>query len=100
MSALLQTNPVQPARPAPVSGPGGPEAAALAAAQEFEAVFLAQMLQNLTGDLSGEGPLGGDQGDPFRHMLGEEIAKLISRAGGVGVGDAILKEMLKLQELA
>jgi flagellar protein FlgJ len=99
MSALLQTSPVQPAHPARPADLGGPEDVR-EVAQEFEAVFLAQMLQSLTGDLSGEGLLGGDQGDPFRHMLSEEIAKLISRAGGVGVGDAILKEMLKLQELA
>lgn len=69
-------------------------------AQEFEAIFLAQMLASLTSDLEGGGPLGGQEGDPFRQMLTDEIAKVISRAGGIGVGDAVLKEMLKLQEVA
>lgn len=71
-----------------------------AAASEFEAVFIAQMLQSLTSDLEGDGPLGGGDGDPFRSMLTGEVAKLISRAGGVGVGDAVLQEMLKMQEVA
>jgi flagellar protein FlgJ len=71
-----------------------------AAASEFEAVFIAQMLQSLTSDLEGDGPLGGGEGDPFRRMLTGEIAKLISRASGVGVGDAVLQEMLKMQEVA
>jgi Rod binding domain-containing protein len=33
-------------------------------------------------------------------MFNEEMAKLISRSGGIGVADAVLKEMLKLQEVA
>jgi Rod binding domain-containing protein len=33
-------------------------------------------------------------------MFDDEIAKLISRSGGVGVADAALNEMLKAQELA
>ena len=69
-------------------------------AQEFEAVFIAQMLAGMTSGLAGEGPLGAGEGDPFRGMLGDEIAKVISRAGGVGVADAVLREMLKLQEVA
>jgi peptidoglycan hydrolase FlgJ len=69
-------------------------------AQDFEAIFIAQMLRALTDGLDGEGPLGGGEGDPFRGMLGDEIAKLISRSGGVGIADAILKEMLKMQEVA
>ena len=66
----------------------------------FEAVFIAQMLQSLTSDLERDGPLGGGDGDPFPSMLTGEIAKLISRAGGIGVGDAVLQEMLKMQEVA
>lgn len=80
---------------------GGPSRDELeATAREFESVFLAQMLRGMTGDLEGDGPLGGGDGDPFRSMLTDEIAKLISRAGGVGVGDAVLQEMLKMQEVA
>jgi Rod binding domain-containing protein len=84
--------------------PGGgdqtPRADALRqAAQEFEAVFLAQVLgvmsQGLADDL-----LGDAEGGVFHEMLNDEIAKLISRAGGIGVADAVLREMLKAQEAA
>jgi Rod binding domain-containing protein len=45
--------------------------------------------------------LAGDgQGDVFRDMLNDEVAKLISRSGGIGVADAVLREMLKAQEMA
>ena len=33
-------------------------------------------------------------------MFNDELAKLISRSGGVGVADAVLKEMLKSREVA
>ena len=98
MNELAGTSRVRPPDPS-AAGPDQGTAQLRQVAQEFEAVFLAQMLASLTRDLEGEGPLGGSEGDPFRQMLGQEIAKVISRAGGIGVGDAVLKEMLKLQEV-
>lgn len=83
--------------------PGGgetPRADALRhAAQEFEAVFLAQVLGTMTQDV-GDDLLGDAHGGVFHEMLNEEIAKLISRTGGIGVADAVLREMLKVQEVA
>lgn len=69
------------------------------AAQEFEAVFLAQVLGTMTQGV-GDDLLGDAQGGVFHQMLNEEIAKLISRTGGIGVADAVLREMLKAQEVA
>jgi Rod binding domain-containing protein len=63
-------------------------------AQEFEAVFLAQVLAKLNQGF------GDDEQTPFHDMFNDELAKLISRSGGVGVADAVLKEMLKSQEVA
>jgi len=70
------------------------------AAQEFEAIFLAQVLGTMTQGLGGDDLLGEGQDDVFHGMLNEEIAKLISRSGGIGVADAVLREMLKAQEVA
>jgi flagellar protein FlgJ len=70
------------------------------AAQEFEAIFLAQVLGTITQGLGGDDLLGDGQGEVFRDMLNEEVAKLISRSGGIGVADAVLREMLKAQEVA
>ena len=70
------------------------------AAEEFEGVFLAQVLRGLTQGLTGPGLLGNGEDDPFAAMLQDEYGKLISRSGGVGVADAVLREMLKGQEAA
>jgi flagellar protein FlgJ len=79
---------------APAAGPAGPGKidAFRQAAQEFEAIFLAQVLAKLNPGL--------DEHSPFHDMFNDELAKLISRSGGVGVADAVLKEMLKSQEVA
>jgi Rod binding domain-containing protein len=54
----------------------------------------------MTQGMGGDDLLGDGQDDVFRDMLNEEIAKLISRSGGIGVADAVLREMLKAQEVA
>ena len=71
-----------------------------AAAQEFEAIFLAQVLAHLHPAPAADAPGGSGDHGLFHTMFNEEIAKLISRSGGVGVADAVLREMLKLQEVA
>jgi peptidoglycan hydrolase FlgJ len=69
------------------------------AAQEFEATFLAQMLQPMFQGLETDGPFGGGQSESvFRGFLIDEIARAMARAGGVGVAPAIGAELLKLQE--
>ena len=71
-------------------------------AQQFEAVFLAQVLSRINQG-SGSDQAAGDGGGAqtlFHDMFNDEVAKLISRSGGVGVADAVLKEMLKVQEVA
>jgi Rod binding domain-containing protein len=68
------------------------------AAEEFEAIFLSQMLATMTQELGGAGGVAG--GDEVYHdMFTQEVAKMISRSGGIGVADTILKEMLKAQEI-
>jgi Rod binding domain-containing protein len=64
-------------------------------------VFLAQVLARINQPLGSAEDNGEtvDQGI-FHDMFDHEIAKLISRSGGVGVADAALNEMLKAQELA
>lgn len=81
------------------SGKSAPSKAQMEkAAQEFESVFLSQIMHGLTNGLEGDGSLAGAEGDPFVSMLQDEYAKLISKSGGVGISDAVLKEMLKMQE--
>jgi Rod binding domain-containing protein len=69
-----------------------------ATAEEFEAVFLAQMVEQMMGD-STEASMGGGPGEAaFKSMLNEEFAKVMARAGGIGLSDSLAREMLALQE--
>ncbi len=104
MSEALQG--VIPAGPGPTAGPARPASPASletlrGVAQEFEAVFVAQVLARINQGFGG----GQDNGETvdqgvFHDMFNDEVAKLISRTGGVGVADAVLREMLKVQEVA
>lgn len=76
------------------------DARARAAAEEFEAVFLAQVLRSMNAGIGGPGPFGEGDNEAWSDMLQDEYAKLISRSGGIGVADALLREMLKMQEIA
>ena len=69
-------------------------------AEEFEAVFLAQVLQTLHTGIGGPGALNEGDNEAWSGMLQEEYAKLIAKSGGIGVADGLMREMLKLQEVA
>jgi peptidoglycan hydrolase FlgJ len=69
------------------------------AAEEFEAVFLAEMLAPMFEGLETDGLGGGGMGEQiFRPMLVERYAESISRSGGVGIADSIVRELMRLQE--
>lgn len=70
------------------------------AAQDFEAVFLSEMLQEMFADV-GDGDLTGDSyaKDVYRSMLVDEYGKLLAKAGGIGIADHVKKELLTLQEV-
>jgi Rod binding domain-containing protein len=88
-------------RPGSAVAAGGPSAIdprLRETAQEFEAVFLAQVLSTMKVGLGGAGPFGEGDNEAWAGMLQEEYGRLISRSGGIGVADALLREMLKLQE--
>ncbi len=70
-------------------------------AEEFEAVFLAEMLAPMFESLSTDGLGGGGMGEEiFRPMLVERYAEAIAHAGGVGVADSIVRELVRLQHAA
>ena len=71
------------------------------AALEFEAVFLSQMLQPMFAGLSTDGPFGGGHAEQtYRSMMLDEYGRSIPRAGGIGIADAVMREMLSVQEAA
>jgi len=69
------------------------------AAEQFEAVFIAQMLAPMLEGLETDGIFGGGSGEQvYRSMLVEEYGKAIARSGGLGIADQVERELLKLQE--
>ena len=68
-------------------------------AEEFEGVFIAQMMAPMFEGLETDELFGGGPGeDIYRSVLIEEYGKSIARAGGIGLSDAIQRELLRLQE--
>jgi peptidoglycan hydrolase FlgJ len=85
----------------PEPAQAGPrDAKAWKQAQDFEQVFVEQMLGHLTSGLSGPGPLGdeGPGSDVWRGMLTQEYAKNATKAGGFGIAPAVYNELMRLQE--
>ncbi|SDM71390.1 rod-binding protein [Maricaulis salignorans] len=75
--------------------------AARAAAEDFESVFLAQMMEAMFAQVGEDNPFGGGPGEnAFRGMLNEEYAKVMSQAGGLGLSDRLTSEILRYQEAA
>ncbi|HEB79584.1 MAG TPA: chemotaxis protein [Rhodospirillales bacterium] len=69
-------------------------------AEEFEAFALGQFLQPMFENLKSEEPFGGGQAEKmWRSMQVDEYGKAIARAGGIGIADAVYREILKLQEV-
>jgi flagellar protein FlgJ len=68
------------------------------AAEEFESMFLSQMLAPMFEGLDTDGLGGGGMGEEiFRPMLVEQYAKAISNSGGIGLADSIIAELNRLQ---
>lgn len=69
------------------------------ATQDFEAVFLSQMLSPMFDTLEEDPLFGGGPGEKmYRSLLVEEYGKILAKTGGVGLGDQLQQELLKLQE--
>lgn len=89
--AVAKSSPPKPSTPF--------ERKARETADSFEAVFLSQILKSMSIGLKSDGPMGGGHSeDIFRDVLNEEISTQISRNGGIGLSDAVYREILKTQE--
>lgn len=79
---------------------GGQPDADKAAAIEFEAVFLSQMMKEMFAGASTKSQFGGGFGeDMFRELLADEYAREIARSGGIGLAGHVQRELLALQEM-
>lgn len=68
-------------------------------AEAFEASFLSQMLKPMFEGLQTNGPFGGGEGEAtWRSFLIDAMAKQSVKAGGIGLADTVMSEMIKMQE--
>jgi Rod binding domain-containing protein len=72
---------------------------AKAASQDFEAVFLNSMFQQMFTGIQGEGPFGGSGATGvWRSFLTDEYSKSFAKAGGIGIADQVYSTLLTQQE--
>ena len=75
--------------------------AAAKVAEDFEAVFINQMMGTMFEGIATDGPFGGGPGEAiFRSMMIEQYSKTIAAQGGFGLADAVKRELLLAQEKA
>lgn len=71
---------------------------AVAAAKEFESVFVSQMLRHMFDQVEVDEVFGGGSAEEtWRGLLVDEYGKMITKTGGIGVADQVQRELLKLQ---
>jgi peptidoglycan hydrolase FlgJ len=99
MGDLSAAATLAPPRALPPTGAAGGDMARIdAVAQEFEAVFLSEMLKPMFAGIETKPPFGGGHGgEVFRGLLLTEYGKAIAARGGVGIADAVRAEIIRMQ---
>lgn len=70
-------------------------------AQDYEAVFLTQMMEHMFADVEPDSLFGGGQAETtYRSLLLNEYGKQMASAGGIGLADQLTAELIRLQESA
>jgi Rod binding domain-containing protein len=73
---------------------------AKSAAQQFEAIFLNTMFQQMYTGLDGDGPFGGSGAlKVWRSMLTDQYARTFAQNGGIGIASHVYDALLKQQGL-
>ncbi len=74
-------------------------AAARKAAEDFESFFLSQAFENMFSGVEADAIFGGGNSETvYRSLLLQEYAKVAARRGGIGIANAVQREILRAQE--
>ena len=76
------------------------KAKAKSASENFEAMFLNSMFQQMFTGVDGDGPMGGS--GPlkiWRSFMTDQYAKTFAKNGGIGIASQVYNELLKQQGL-
>ncbi|MCC7425953.1 MAG: rod-binding protein [Alphaproteobacteria bacterium] len=97
--------------PAPLSALPGPVPASAAApvqvspalvrtAREFEAMVMGELMQPVFAGLASKGPFTGGAGEAaWRPLLVQEFGRALAGSGGLGIADAMLRQLARQQEV-
>jgi peptidoglycan hydrolase FlgJ len=97
--AVQLTMPQAAARPA--TPPPEPTEAMKKAAEEFESMMLSELLGPMFNALDTDGIGGGGSGEKmFRPMLVDNYAKGVVARGGIGIAQAVLAELVRMQTIS
>lgn len=70
-----------------------------AAAKDFEAVFVTEMLRPMFEQIKPDDEFGGGKGEEiFNGLMMDQYGKLIAERGGIGLASQIKAEMIRMQE--
>lgn len=70
-------------------------------AEEFEAIFLSTLMQTMFANMKTDGPFGGGKSEEmYQSMMVEQYGAAVARNGGIGIADAITRQMLAYQEMS
>jgi Rod binding domain-containing protein len=74
--------------------------AARRVAEDFEAFFIAQMMEEMFAGIEPDSLFGGGVAEgPLRSLLFQEYGKAVAGTRGIGIADMVQKEILRLQEV-
>lgn len=91
--------PVSPSLLQSTPTPNAPRDRMRETAEQFEASFLSQMLKPMFEGLRTDGMFGGGEAEAtWRSFQLDAMAKQSVKAGGIGLADQVMAQMLKMQE--
>lgn len=67
--------------------------------EDFESFFLSQVFENMFAGVGTDSLFGGGNGETvYRSLLLQQYSKVAAKTGGVGIADAVQREILRAQE--
>lgn len=68
-------------------------------AEDFESFYLGQMLQPMFANIEAAEPFnGGPSNKIWKSMMVDEIGKELTKSGGIGIADVVMRELIAMQE--
>ncbi len=92
------SDPILSAASTPISATAAPRQRIDSAARDFEAVFIAQMLEPMFASIETPTIAGGGKSEEFfNSLLRESYAKAMADRGGFGIADHVKAALIELQ---